>query len=87
MKTSAVPMSLRSTVSAAAICGRAIVAANASNKAADRLFPDFWLHIATNPLSSSRWLFLMQSYATAVPMVAILRLIVIGAQLFVGANQ
>jgi hypothetical protein len=29
----------------------------------------------------------MQSYATAMPMVAILRLIVIGAQLFVGAYQ
>jgi hypothetical protein len=78
---------MRSIVSAAAIRGLAIVAAHASNKAADRLLPDFLLHIATNPLSTSRWLFLMQSYATAVPMVAMLRLIVMGTQLFVGGYQ
>ncbi|WP_414643053.1 hypothetical protein, partial [Bradyrhizobium sp.] len=70
---------MRMIVSARAIAGSIAPAASTSptTSVAIRRFPDLLLNIATNSPGFSRWLFLMQSYATAVPVTAIARQIVI----------
>jgi hypothetical protein len=76
---SAAVMPIRKIVSACAISGSIIpaTATSTTSSGAIRRFPDLLLNIPTSPPQFSRWLFLVQSYATAVPLTAIASLILI----------